>query len=326
MDPLSYTKQSTDPLFVDLIVSADWEFDRSFVRLLEAETRCRGLRFLGIWPENLAETLERLLHVEWIPRFFIDRASDSTPEFIELNRFLVNNATPVLDSMEALRWAANKATMHLECIAHGLNTPYTFIIPPYRTAEHVFLSIEDLARLGRPFIIKPANTTGGGIGVVDGAETLQDVLSTRQEYAHDLYLLQEKIIPMQIEGKRFWFRGFYACGFVEFTWWNDLTHRYTEVTPDEIVRFGLEPMTDIIRTIAEISRLHFFSTEIAREAPDRFVVIDYVNEICDMRLESEHPDGVPDALAARIAASLVAYAHSHGLSVSSRQSEASILP
>jgi hypothetical protein len=322
MDPLSYTQFSLSPPIVDLAVSADWEFDRSFVRLLEEESLRRGLGFLAIWPENLAEVLEGLRNRQWHPRFFIDRASDTAPEFVELNRLLVKLGTPLLDSIEALRWAANKATMHLECIAHGLNTPYTFIIPPYRTAEHVYLSIEDIARLGRPFIIKPANTTGGGIGVVDGAETLQDVLSTRQEYAHDLYLLQEKIFPMQIDDKRFWFRCFYACGLVEFTWWNDLTHRYKETTPDDIARYGLEPMIDVMRTIAEVSRLHFFSTEIARDKAGRFVVIDYVNEICDMRLQSEHPDGVPDPLAGRIAVSLVDYSQSHGFSIPSGQTEA----
>ena len=194
MNPLSDTKLLPNPPIVDLAVSADWEFDRSFVRLLEDETLRRGLVFRAIWPDLLADTLDQLQHRLWAPRFFIDRASDTAQEFVQLNRLMTDLGVPMLDSMEALRWAANKATMHLECIAHGLNTPYTFIIPPYQTAEHVYLSIEDLARLGRPFIIKPAITTGGGIGVVDGAETLQDVLSTRQEFARDLYLLQEKNI------------------------------------------------------------------------------------------------------------------------------------
>ena len=46
----------------------------------------------------------------------------------------------------------------------------------------------------------------------------------------------------------------------------------------------------------------------ARDAAGRLVVIDYVNEICDMRLRSIHADGVPDAVVARIADRIAAYA------------------
>jgi hypothetical protein len=63
-----------------------------------------------------------------------------------------------------------------------------------------------------------------------------------------------------------------------------------------------------VRTIARVSRVRFFSTEIARDVRGRLVVIDYVNEICDMRLRSLHPDGVPDAVVARIADRIAAYA------------------
>ena len=46
--------------------------------------------------------------------------------------------------------------------------------------------------------------------------------------------------------------------------------------------------------------LDFFSTEIALTSEGRFVTVDYVNEICDMRLQSGHADGVPDALVTAI--------------------------
>jgi hypothetical protein len=37
----------------------------------------------------------------------------------------------------------------------------------------------------------------------------------------------------------------------------------------------------------------------------RFVVIDYVNDICDMRLQSLYADGVPDFLVEGMIASIV---------------------
>ena len=63
-----------------------------------------------------------------------------------------------------------------------------------------------------------------------------------------------------------------------------------------------------MRTIARVSRLRFFSTEVVRDVRGRLLVVDYVNEICDMRLQSAHPDGVPDAVVARIANRIAAYA------------------
>jgi len=42
----------------------------------------------------------------------------------------------------------------------------------------------------------------------------------------------------------------------------------------------------------------FFSTEIALAKDGRYVVVDYVNDPCDMRPQSKHFDGVPDTIAA----------------------------
>ncbi|MBE0711275.1 MAG: hypothetical protein IH583_02745 [Candidatus Aminicenantes bacterium] len=167
---------------------------------------------------------------------------------------------------------------------------------------------EDLAPLGSPFVVKPANTTGGSVGVVADAAGPADVLTARRTYPADKYLLQERIIPEVRDGKRFWFRGFYVFGEVHLTWWDDRTHLYAELGYDEAAARSLGPIYQIVRTIARVSRLRFFSTEVARDVRGRLLVVDYVNEICDMRLQSSHPDGVPDAVVARIANRIAAHA------------------
>ncbi|MBN1466008.1 hypothetical protein JXA02_09615, partial [candidate division KSB1 bacterium] len=161
--------------------------------------------------------------------------------------------------------------------------------------------------LGRPFIIKPANTTGGGVGVVDGAESLHDVLAARREFKSDKYLLQEKVKPLHIDDKRFWFRGFYAFGLVQCVWWDDATHIYKELLPEEVTAYGLSPLFSITEKISTICKLNFFSTEICLTSSETFVVVDYVNEACDMRLQSLHADGVPDAIVQNIATSLCSH-------------------
>jgi hypothetical protein len=197
--------------------------------------------------------------------------------------------------------------MHLECLSRGIHVPYTIIISPYSHKKEVELSLSELALLGRPFIIKPANTTGGGVGVVLGAESLKDVIETRQHHKNDKYLLQEKVIPGELAHRQAWFRVFYAFGLVFPCWWNDQTHIYEELTPNDEEAFGLQPLRSIAVTIQLICGLDFFSTEIAITSTKQFVVVDYVNEMCDMRLQSSHHDGVPDQVVSSIAEALVQF-------------------
>ncbi|MDZ7270166.1 MAG: hypothetical protein ONB17_00985 [candidate division KSB1 bacterium] len=291
----------------DLALALDWEYDWDFVRLIERHAKALGLSTFVVWKNNLAATVELVRAGRMRIRFLIDRASDAAHEFYPLQLLVAEQGGEVLEPLEKLRWASDKATMHLEFIANGLHTPFTIILPPFDSTEEVRLSVAELAHLGRPFVVKPANTTGGGIGVVEGAETLQDVLEARQEHRYDKYLLQQKVVPLERDGHQFWFRGYFACGLTECAWWNDRTHLYQVLTPDEVERYQLAQLFAIVEKIAAICRLRFFSTEIALDRQGVFVVIDYVNELCDMRLQSRYADGVPDEIVDRIASRLAAY-------------------
>jgi len=292
---------------INFCIAADWEYDKDFIQLLEKSASNIGLTTYVVWPHNLDETYLKLKQGKIYIDFFFDRASDTSSEFLKLHQFLAQSQVKILDPVANITWAADKATMHLEFIAQGLLTPYTIIIPPFNTTEKILLSIADIARLGRPFIIKPANTTGGGIGVVEGAETLQDIFTTRQQFDNDKYLLQEKVLPLEKDEKRFWFRGFFCLGLTECCWWNDITHEYEILTAEQIGKYRLNSLFDIVKKIAVISKLNFFSSEIVLNQKEEFVVIDYVNEICDMRMKSNHFDGVPDSVVQKIANQIVLY-------------------
>jgi hypothetical protein len=295
----------------DICIAADWEYDADFLGLIEKYALELGLTTLLVTENNLRNTIFKIENGKLQFRYLFDRASDTNPAFRILNDIFIEQKIPIFDSLLQLFWASDKATMHLEFIENGLQTPFTIILPSYKNVEKIQLSIHDLASLGRPFIIKPANTTGGGIGVVDGAETLQDVLKARVEFKNDKYLLQKKIIPIERENRRFWFRGFYACELIRFTWWNDLTHISHILTEQEIDYFELSEMFNILIKIADISKLNFFSTEIALNELNQLVVVDYVNESCDMRLKSKHYDGVPDLIVENIANSIIKYLYSY---------------
>lgn len=289
----------------DLCIASDWIYDNDFISIIEDYARKKNLSTYIVRLQNLEETVSLIKKKQLFFRYFFDRASDTSPEFLNLHQIFSEQNVPVFETKEQIKWTSDKATMHLEFISNGLNLPYTIILPSYRETADIMLSLTDLTNLGRPFIIKPANTTGGGIGVVDGAETLQDVISARLEFEYDKYLLQEKIFPANIDGKRFWFRGFYACGDIFLCWWNDVNHRYEFLSSEDEEKYNLQRMYPIVEKIAEICKLNLFSTEISMNNEERFTVVDYVNESCDMRLQSKHFDGVPDRVVYQIAKRLI---------------------
>ena len=301
---------AVEPDIVDLALAVSWEFDNDFVRLVENAVQTRGMRSYIVRAFNVAETLDLLRKKKLAVRFLLDRASDEDPAFLPLVQW-ASRPRPdkerrafVINAHHHLSKAADKATMHLEFIANGLHTPYTIIISPYNHKRELELSISAIANLGRPFVIKPANTTGGGIGVVTGAESLKDVISARQHHKNDKYLLQKFISPVILESRRAWFRIFHAFGETFLCWWDDLKHVYEEVSIEEQERIGLRKLHAIGRKIYKICELEFFSSEVALVEDGTPVVVDYVNEICDMRLKSRHPDGVPDGVVSRIAEAL----------------------
>ncbi|HSP88949.1 MAG TPA: hypothetical protein VLN45_12510 [Ignavibacteriaceae bacterium] len=291
----------------DLAIAFVWEYDTDFVELVENILQESALTTFIIKEHNIHEITERVRDRKLSFRFYLDRASDVNPSFDELSKILSRRKTIIINPYKKVQHAIDKASMHLEFMNEGLNVPYSIIIPPHRELEEVKLTIEDLSILGRPFIIKPCNTTGGGIGVVTGAETLREIFQERITNSNDKYLIQEKVYPTMLDGRRAWFRCFWAFGKPIAVWWDDLTHLYNELTEEEMIFYGLRKLLQKTKTIAKITELDFFSTEIVLNNKNLFVVIDYVNDQCDMRIKSKHFDGVPDTVIHQIIYNLKNY-------------------
>jgi len=294
--------------FYHLAIAWNWEYDRGFLNCIKSKAGENNISLLEISKENVEFVLEQLKNKNISFKNFLDRASDEDESFQPLVQYLKTLDTDIpyqINPPHLQQRAADKATMHLEFLSNGIEVPYTIIISPYTASDELQLSVTDLAKLGRPFIIKPANTTGGGIGVVTGAETLREVLEARQCHKNDKYLLQETIHPKIINGKRAWFRVFYAFGNIFPCWWDDQTHIYATVETEEELRFSLQNLRQITANIQKICRLDFFSTELVYTSDGRCVAVDYVNEMCDMRLQSQAYDGVPDAVVEAIVISLI---------------------
>ncbi len=281
-------------------IAWNWEYDADFVAGTERACAEKNLTTYRIDPHSLSDALHRLRSEEIAFSAFLDRASDDDESFEPLVKLISRSTTRIFNPLQYVEHAKDKATMHLEFITNGLNVPYTIIISPYNKKKEIELSLSELSHLGRPFIIKPANTTGGGTGVVMGAESLKDILETRQHHKNDKYLLQETVRPALFGGHKAWFRVLYAFGKIIPCWWDDVTHIYRPLSADEEREFQLAGLRQATETIRKVCKLDFFSSEIAMDEKKKLVVVDYVNEVCDMRLQSRHVDGVPDSIVGRI--------------------------
>lgn len=273
----------------DLCLPWYWEHDADFVGCVQHACDDLGLSCWQITPSNLLESVTSLFEGERSFRTLLDR-SQYDPRFGPIHRWAREHEARRINPPEVSAWSQDKATMHLELISAGIHTPHTILLSSF--VEEPVIPDLDLTPVGPQFVIKPSHG-GGGEGVVLGAFSMDQVLRARMEFPEQKYLVQATVTPRTIHGQPAWFRSFYANGQTHPCWWHPLTHVYTVVAPWDETHYELGPLRDITHRIASISRLDWFSTEIALTL-EEFVVVDYVNDVIDVRVQSKAVDGVPD--------------------------------
>jgi hypothetical protein len=288
-------------------LATDCPLDDDFFSHIELVAHSKGLMTYRVHPANFDETLVRIQSGQIKFLFYYDRASDSSPEFRDLNRMLHKEHVIQLINLEKQDLAADKSLMHRQFIISEISVPKTIILPEYENQNFTHLDTNDLDFLGRPFVIKPSIHTGAGDGVVMNATVLTEIEQKRIKLPNDKYLIQEKVFPKEDEFGRYWFRVFYICGTIIPTWWNDQSHRYRSFLDEDYELIDRAEINNIMNKIYRICGLNFFSTELAITKENKIYAIDYVNEICDMRFQSRFYDGVPDVVVKMITEEIVRY-------------------
>ncbi len=284
----------------DLCLPWYWEYDIDFVQMIQHACAEHGLTLWQITPDNLLESITGLYRGENSFRAILDR-SQYDPRFEPIHRWSREHHTRRINPAEVSKWSEDKATMHLELITAGVHTPHTILLAPF--IEQPVIAPLDLTPLGQQFVIKPSHG-GGGEGVILGAFSMDQILRARMEFPEQKYLIQATVTPRTIHSQPAWFRVFYAVGNAYPCWWHPFTHVFSMVTPQDENKYELAPLRDITKRIAAICRLDWFSTEIALTL-EEFVVVDYVNDGIDTRVQSKAVDGVPDEVMQGIANQLV---------------------
>lgn len=305
--------------FNDLCIASNWEYDDGFIEILDGTCRARGRRLLTVIPSNLADVLPRLSSGEAGFSTLLDRASESDPAYLPLVEIARSLHARRLNPRELADRAYDKAAIHHAFLEDGIPTPRTIILPAYLAQPE--LPPLDLASLGGCFTAKPA-LGGGGDGVALEISTCEQIQSARQQFPEQRYLLQEHVTPTIVDGLPAWFRIIYCLGEIFVNYWDTSTHVYTPIresgghagppqptpqTVGAVLRDSpiIESLREVTRQIARLCQLDLFSTEIALTEDDRLLVVDYVNDPIDLRLQSRAADGVPDFIVERIATRVV---------------------
>jgi len=305
------TMQDSPRSTVDFLLAYDWPFDAPFIRLLEGEFRAAGLSFLAVSPEKLSRAWDDLQTGRLTAFAFLDRASDTDPEFLPLETWAKDNIPHIINPGPLRRRVWHKTNLHWEFIRAGVYTPHTIPIPALRQMP-VLDERPDISPLGVPFSVKP-DLGGGGWGVVTDARDWSDVEVARRKLPDDDLILQQFVTPALLDGRRAWFRILYACDLVIPCWWDDQTHIFGHaVSIPERDRYQLAPLWDIAGTAARISQLQLFSTEVGLAADGRFVAVDYVNDPVDLRVHPHAREGMPPDVAHRLAQAMTAYVRDLG--------------
>lgn len=283
----------------DLCIAWNWEYDADFVRVLDSACATRGLTLLDASAHNRDEVLSRLAEREVGFRALFDRASEADPAYLPLVDIARSLGARRLNPRELADRSYDKAAIHHAFVDDGIPTPQTIILPAFH-AQPDLPSI-DLGLLGIPFAVKPA-FGGGGEGVITDVCTMEQVQTARLQFPEQQYLLQEHVTPRIVDGLPAWFRIIYGIGQIHSCFWDVKTHIYTPLTAEAETRLGLGSLCEVTKRIASVCRLDLFSTEIALTGDNRLLVVDYVNDPIDLRLQSHALDGVPDFIVEDIAA------------------------
>jgi hypothetical protein len=285
--------------------------DDMFIQRIQRHCADAGLNFFLIEPLWVDTFYAHLKEGRIWPRVLLNMHSEHhLPD--DIFHRLVKTASErnclVIDPLDRALAAFDKSRLHPKLVEAGIPVPFTVMVPRERP-EDWRLTEADRTALGTPFVIKPAMGYGRR-GLVMDARSEADLAKSIAAWPDERYLFQRRMVPARAGNAPLYWRVYFVFGSVWLSWWNCENDNYRLVTPEERTELGLERLEDLVRRIAGLTGMTFFSSEIAQTEPGELVVIDYVNDQCHLLSQSAHPQlGVPDELVAAIAKRIVEAAH-----------------
>ncbi|MGE5611460.1 MAG: hypothetical protein ACM359_19580 [Bacillota bacterium] len=303
---------------VDFVVALDYLSPNSrLMHLFHEAMGARGLSVLLVNSTNVHPIMEQI-ECGWLkPHVLVDLCSSTGNPFERLLHAAARHGVYTMSRPEDLKWTL-KAQGHPALEQAGLPLPPTVILHAHEKDRE--LTSEERQRISDHCVIKPSLSGANRGVVVDVPPTAEAITQARNFNRQTDWLIQRLIRWTKCGSRPGYLRGYNVCGHRTLLWWcrNGGIDTYHALTWKDLAHYDLMPAVNLLDRVAEVTAMDFFSVEIAilRESgPDRFCLIDYVNDQCDLDPQA-HPDFSPPEPFTRWACERLAdfvYRKKHGL-------------
>jgi hypothetical protein len=284
--------------YYDMVLSSPFSNYDFFAHRLRELCGQMGLTYFlvdDIWVNEFTQKVQsREIGVRVLFDLTAGQAIENDP-YLLLAREVKRHGGHVIDDPDITAATAHKATFHKVLLENKIPVPETIIVKRSEL-EDFRITREIRAKLGVPFVVKPA-WGDSGVGVNVNGHYEEDLLECAAQAPNsDAFLIQKRLEMKKLGSHSGWFRMFYICGEIIPCWWNPTNYEYHLVSPQQIKRYKLTPLARIMRSIARVSKMRKFTSEICLHTDGKFYVVDYLNADPDMNPRSFYDNGVPDSL------------------------------
>lgn len=268
------------------------------VQMLHQSMSAYGLSFLLANNSNV-EKVTREIESGWLrPHVYLDLSSYPGDSFDRLLRTAAEHGIYTVRDVRHTKWIL-KADAHEELEKAGVPVPPTVILRKDQPDRD--LTSDELAKIGLQCVIKPSSG-GAGKGVVIGAAPARDVIAKARDFDRtDDWLVQRRMTWGKIGQYDAYLRAYGVFGHRTLLWWQHDTGGsggYRMMTWEDYERHNLHPVVRMIDRLIDLTNMDYFSVEVAmvkEDGDDRFCLIDYVNDQCDMDAAAHPKYAVPEA-------------------------------
>lgn len=272
--------------YVDFLFGLDYLSPNSrLVELFHEAMAPYGLSALLVNQTNIDKVIGQIERGWLQPHVYLDLASSTEPRFNDLALAAAARGVYVIDHPTDLTTWTYKASSHERLEKAGLPLPPSVIFP--RGSADRELTPAERAKVGERCVIKPSSGFGNRGVFVGVPPTAAQISQARDLDRNDDWLIQKMISWTRCGDRPAYLRAYHLLGQRSLMWWckEGDTDRYDLLTWADLQQYDLLPAVDLIDRVAAASGIDFFSSEIAitsAAGPDRFVLIDYINDQCDM--------------------------------------------
>ncbi|HEV8608197.1 MAG TPA: hypothetical protein VGQ99_22870 [Tepidisphaeraceae bacterium] len=270
---------------VDFAFALDYSSPNSrLMRLMHEAMSAYGLSCQLVNNTNVEKLLEEVEAGHFRPRVYLDLSSRPDDPFEKLLYAAHRAGAHTLRNPEHTKWVL-KSQSHPQLLAAGLPLPPTVILKSGEPDRD--LTAKERAAIGERAVIKPSFGEAAR-GCVVGIEPTRQNIATARDYQRKFdWLIQKMMTWTRLGDRPAYLRAYNVCGHRTLMWWaqENSIRAYDVLSWDDLRKYDLMGAVDIIDRLADVTGMDFFSTEIAitsQSGPDRFVLIDYVNDQCDM--------------------------------------------